>query len=234
MFRKIKNLIAKLKYQSDNLIFLREYQYSAGYCTNIGYVYETIDTIIKKFKSNVDNKFGVAIESAFNNINYAFFDLDTKEKLDLFEKLYEDVSHVIFISSIRKVEDFQYSGSTKKSDNDEPEHYWGIVDIPYDKKSEIFREHNWKICNDQKYVEYCREYNSIRIRGLYENDSRKPRIYKESGVFSKNFKLFIDKLTTFYNNEGLELSVLRFKDPKMLILFNRRKKLQNIEKNENT
>jgi hypothetical protein len=231
MFRKIKNLIAKLSHKSNNLILLREYTYSSGYSTNIGYAYETIDTIINKFKSKVDNRSGVAIESSFNNINYAFFDLDTKEKMDLFEKLYEDVPHVIFISSIKIDGD---SGLAKKSDNNEPEHYWGIVDIPYNKKSEIFREHNWKICNDQKYVEYCREYDSIRIRGLYENDSRKPRIYKENGVFSKNFKLFIDKLTTFYNNEGLELSVLRYKDPKMLILFNRRKKLQNIEKNENT
>jgi len=44
---------------------------------------------------------------------------------------------------------------------------------------------------------------------------------------------FIDKLDTYYNKEGLELSVLRYKDPTMLIKYNRRRKLQQLKDLEN-
>jgi len=214
-WRRIKNRITKSKfvYIKDSLFFLRQYEYSHGYGTDIKYACESINTIVNKFKMNVNNKFGVSIETEFNGVNYALFDLDTQEHFELFKKLYSDTPYAIFISS--------------------ENHYWGIPDIPYKNKSEIYGDSNWKVCNDQKYIDYCRSYNSIRMRGLYENYIRKPKLYYINKDLSENFKLFIDKVTTFYNKEGLELSVMRYKDTDLLIKFNRKRKLQNINNSTN-
>ena len=54
-----------------------------------------------------------------------------------------------------------------------------------------------------------------------------------NGNLSTNFQLFIDKMFIYYNNEGLELSVLRYKNPQLLIKFNRKLKLQQLSKRQN-
>lgn len=61
---------------------------------------------------------------------------------------------------------------------------------------------------------------------------RKPVLYYEHGNLSKNFKLFVEKVIKYYNNEGFELSVIRYKDPSMLIKFNRKRKLQILQNKE--
>ncbi len=77
-----------------------------------------------------------------------------------------------------------------------------------------------------------KERENILIRGLYEDLSRKPRLNEINGNLSKNFQLFIDKLSMYYNKEGLELSVLKFKDPNLLIQYNRKKKLQQLNNSD--
>ena len=232
---KNKLIKAKLITLKDSLLFIRQYKYNHTYGFDIKYTRESIETIINKYKSNIENKYGVSIESEFNGINYAVFDLDNKYHLNLFERLYSNVPHVIFISSricVDNTESLTPGFHPYNVLHDEDlEHYWGIVDIPYNKKQDIYQDHNWKVCNDQEYIKFCMNYNSIRLRGLYENENRKPKLEKTCGKLSKNFKLFIDKLTTFYNNEGLELSVLRYKDPSLLIKYNRKIKLKNLNDN---
>lgn len=172
---------------------------------------KNIEKIISKFKKNIENddQF-VSIESIFNNIRYPFFDLDTNEKLMLFKQLFLDKSYVIFQSST--------------------DHFWGIVDEKYKFKKDIFYDFNWKSCNDINYIEFSRENNILTIRGLYENEERKPKLYETRGVLSKNFQLFISELIKYYDNEGLELSVLRYKDPTLLIKLNRKLKLKHLQK----
>ena len=93
----------------------------------------------------------------------------------------------------------------------------------------MFYDHNWKICNDEKYISFCRAHNVLIIRGIYETEARKPNLYHINGNLSKNFQLFIDKMVIYYSKEGLELSVLRYKEPAMLVKFNRKQKLKQIE-----
>lgn len=109
----------------------------------------------------------------------------------------------------------------------------GILDKGYDSLFEIFRVHNWKICNDKKYTSLCVEINKNIMRGMYENKNRKPVLYETNGQLSENFKNFIDKILYYYNNEGFELSVLRYEDKELLIQFNRKLKLKQLNKNDN-
>ena len=108
------------------------------------------------------------------------------------------------------------------------DHYWGILDKNFRKFSDIFEYHNWKICNDSKYVQYCFNKQHIVIRGLYEDKNRKPFVVKTHGELSDNFKLFITKLEDFYKNEAFELSVLRYHDADMLVKYNRKLKIESL------
>jgi hypothetical protein len=197
----------------DSLYFYRQYTQYGTYSDNEKIKREKISQIIEKFKMMVNNDGGVCIESKFNGLIYPFFDLD-EQYLDLFKKLYASTPYVIFKSST--------------------DHYWGFLDTPKKNNIDIFYDHNWKICNDQKYINFSREYNRLFIRGLYEKEERRPRIFETNGNLSKNFQLFIDKLSIYYSKEGLELSVLRYQDPTMLIKFNRRRKLRQLKDYENS
>lgn len=196
--------------KTNELTFFRQYEYYGGYGTEVKIKKESLSDIIFKYKDSVKTSGGVLIESKFNNIYYPVFDIDNLDDFALFKNLYSPTPYVLFSSS--------------------KGHYWGILDTPYDNINKIFLDHNWKICNDQKYIEYSRNYKLMSIRGLYENESRKPSLYTINGNLSENFQLFIDKIVKYYNKEGLELSVLRYKDPLMLIKFNRKRKLEQINK----
>jgi hypothetical protein len=201
-----KNIIVVEK---NNLSFFEEYDYSYNYFSEKRmrpqYLHKILDSF--KTKTNVDGL--VTIESKFNNIHYAIFDLDSGDNLVLFRHLYQDTPYALFYSSA--------------------DHYWGIIDLPFNNIKDIFYDTNWKVCNDQNYVSFSRRSELLLLRGVYETEDRKPKLHSTKGIFSKNFQLFIDKLCIYYNNEGLEFSVLRFKDPKMLIKFNRRRKLQQLK-----
>ena len=209
--KKIKKAIIVVA--QDTLSFYEQYTHYGSYSNDERFRPQYLDKILDTFRNNVKSDKAVSIESRLNNIHYAVFDIDSREQYDLFKKIYAATSYTIFTSS--------------------HEHYWGILDIPFKNINEIFTEPNWKVCNDQNYVSFCMSHDKIFIRGLYENNNRKPVLYETNGKLSKNFQLFIDKLDTYYNREGLELSVLRYKDPTMLIKFNRRRKLQRLKELEN-
>lgn len=210
---KLKNMFIRAK--NDELSFLRQFTYYGSYSYHDKFARESIDKILMKFrKMTTNNDSNVSIESIFNKNYYPTFDLDNTIHLDLFKKLYAATPYALFLSS----------------KSDENDHYWAIVDYPYKKIEDIFYDATWKICNDPKYVSYCRNHNRLFIRGIYENKNRKPSLYETKGNLSKNFQLFIDKLSIYYNREGLEVSVLRYKDPEMLINYNRKRKLQQLNK----
>jgi len=204
-FRKPKLVIPD---PIDELIFFRQYTSYGSYSNSEKFKKEKVFEILAKFRDILkpDNK--VSIESKFNNLYYPIFDLDDQSKLDLFKQLYAPVPYALFKTSA--------------------DHYWGILDTAQSNLSDIFLDHNWKICNDDKYTEFSKSHRKLFIRGLYEDDSRKPHLYHINGDLSKNFQLFINKVCIYYNKEGLELSVLRYKNPKLLIKFNRKLKLEKI------
>lgn len=205
--KRKKKLKIALDIDTEDLIFLKQYTYYGGYSSEERLKIESLDNIMYKFKTE-GSYGGVIISSKFNGVYYAMFDLDSLEKYELFKKIYSSTPYAIFISS--------------------PNHYWGLLDIPYKKLNDIYHDTNWKVCNDDNYVSFTKRRENMLLRGLYENLSRKPRLNETHDVLSKNFQLFIDKLSMYYNNEGLELSVLKYKDPTMLIQFNRRRKLQQL------
>lgn len=209
-FNEIINFFIDLFNMNKNqLIFFRQYDGSSGYSTVTKFSREKIYKILLKFKKETSTNNKVNISSEFNKYFYPIYDLDTLGNYDLFKKLHTANSYVIFRSS--------------------QDHYWAILDTPYPKKKNIFYDHNWKICNDANYINFSVCNNKLMIRGLYESMDRKPVLYETNGKLSKNFQLFIDKILIYYNREALELSVLKYKDPSMLIKFNRKRKLQILQ-----
>ena len=220
LFLLIKYIIHKLRktkilfrVEQDTLSFYEQYTYSGNYSSEERLRPKYLSEILNKFRDMVRVDGYITIESKFNGIHYAVFDLDSSDNLILFRHLYQATPYALFLTS--------------------PDHYWGIVDLPYDKIYDIFQETTWKVCNDQKYVSFCRDKDMLLLRGLYENNDRKPKLYTTRGIFSKNFQLFIDKLIIYYSKEGLELSILKYKDPKMMIKYNRLRKLQKLKDLEN-
>ncbi len=193
------------------LTFWRQYTYSDGYGLGNSFVKENINIILNKFKTSSDIEDILSIESIFNDIYYPFFDLDSLEKYNLFKKIYSSTPYVIFKSSTDK--------------------YWGFIDVGTKNKKDIYFDVNWKVCNDDRYVNFSRRYDRLYIRGLYQNSDRKPFLFEiNEKKMSDNFKSFMENLDNYYNKEGLELSVLRYKDPLLLIKFNRKRKLEEIKK----
>lgn len=210
------------KSNKNELIYLRQYANYGSYSITEKIKCKSIDSIIKYFRKmiDIDDDSGVSIESKFNNLIYPVFDLDEKSQYELFKTLHEDTPYVIFMSSC-------------DDDDEDPEYkYWGIVDTPYKKFKDLILNQNWKICNDSKYVRFSDSKGKILIRGLYETKKRKPTIFEKNGICSENFELFISKLEKYYNTNGFELSVLRHKDPELLIQFNRKLKLNKINCSE--
>jgi hypothetical protein len=206
--KEVKNEVS----ESEDLVFLNQYTYYGGYSSEEKLKNISLYSLLIKFRNNNNTSDSVVISSKFKGVYYAMLDLDDNDKYELFKKIYSSTPYAIFSSS--------------------PDHYWGFLDIPYARISDIYLDTNWKVCNDSNYVSYTKRRENILIRGLYEDLSRKPRLNETNGNLSKNFQLFIDKLSMYYNKEGLELSVLKFKDPNLLIQYNRKKKLQQLNKSD--
>ena len=203
------------KIEKNQLSFFLQDDNCGSYSCTTKIKFKSIDKIIDKFKKSVENSCSVGIESEFNKNFYPVFDLDEPDQLILFKKIYAATPYVLFQSSTTRGEF--------------TDHYWAIIDLPYKKMKDIFYEHNWKsLCNDSKFIKFCRYHNRLMIRGLYEDKNRKPCLHTINGILSKNFQLFIDKLCIYYNKEGFELSILRYQNPEMLIKFNRKLKLEQL------
>jgi len=207
----------------NELIYLHQTTHYGSYDTTSKLKYKSIGSIMKYFRTmiNIDRYCEVLIESKFKNVIYPVFDLDCKSKYELFKTLYKDTPYVIFISSYNK-----------GADSENEYHYWGIIDEQYKKIKKLILNQNWKLCNDQDYINFSTRINKVLIRGIYENKNNKPKIFEKNGVLSENFELFISKLENHYNNNGFELSILRYKDTELLIKFNRKIKLNKINCSE--
>ncbi len=200
------------KHKKDILTFYHEYNVTSGYSTINKLKMKTLEKILMLFKkkiSIVSSEWNIYIESKYNNIIYPMFDLDNITNKANFEIIYKDVPYVLFQSSV--------------------DHYWGILGI---EDKNIFTNTIWLSCNDTKYVDITKKRKLFVMRGLYKKLSRKPTLIKRNGIFDENFQKFINSLVHFHNNEALELSILKYKDPKMLLKFDRKRKLEQIEINE--
>lgn len=202
----------------DKLIFYRQYTSYGSYSSYEKFRKQSIEKILLRFKRDGTIENLVSIESKFNNKYYPVFDLDTDENILRFKNMYSDTPYVLIRSSYNK-------------DIDEV-HYWAILDTPKDKFNEVYFDYNWKIINDQKYCNFSKSYKKMLIRGLYEDKNRKPLISEINGTLSKNMSKFISLLENFYNNEALELSIMRYKDHDMLLQYNRKMKIKNINSDE--
>lgn len=199
----------KLYRTKNKLTFYIEHTHYGTYSTLSVHKKKSIYKILILFKNVVHPNNVIVILSKFNNIHYMFFDLDDDDKINLFKTLYAEESYVIYCSS--------------------PNHYWGIVDKPHKNINSVLLDTNWNICNDNKYVTFTKAHNKLYIRALYKDKFRKPFLFETHGKLSKNFEMFIDKLNDFYNKEGLELSILKHKDQDLLLQFNRKLKLKEIQ-----
>lgn len=203
----------------DELIFYRQYTYHGSYSTYEKFKRENIKKILLRYKNAIDIDGSVSIESKFNNRYYPVFDLDKNETIQKFKDIYSDTPYVLFRSS-RNLSDYDES------------HYWAILDTPRNKFNDIYFDYNWKVINDNKYCKFSKSYNRLFIRGLYDDKSRKPIISEINGTLSKDMSKFISLLEDYYNNEALELSIMRYKDHDMLLQYNRKMKMKNINNNE--
>lgn len=196
-------------FHKNKLMFSYQHLKNTSYGND--YLYKNVDIkkLLKIYTDKDTTLSYVSIISQFNNKIYPVFDLDDQEKLDFFEELYIDRNYVIFSSS--------------------PDHYWAILDSQQKNVKYIFSDLKWNKCNDPKYVKFSKQYNLIRIRGIYDNLTRKPHIIKKNGILSENFSLFIKQLEDFYNNEGLKISATRYNDKNLIVLYNRKVKLEKLD-----
>lgn len=211
-----KEIEPEIKPIPNELLLFLEYTEYGSYGSNKRFAKKNFENLLMRFKETASsNGDYVYIEGKFNGIIYPFYDLDNEENREVFEKTHEFEDYVLFQSS--------------------PGHYWGIIgQTPYTNTS-FFYDTDWLSCNDPKYVSCSKGFDNIRIRGLYENMFRKPKIVKENlkEGWSENFSTYIESLVKYYDNESLELSVLKYKTPELILLFNRKRKLEQIEEKKN-
>jgi len=198
------------KSTKDELIFYHEYVVYSTYSERNKSKIFTIPDIFTRFKKEgkIPKEWGVYVKCEYNGVTYPMFDLDTVEHKETFEKLYSDVPYVLFQSSI--------------------DHYWGILGV---ENKNIFTDTYWLSCNDPSFVKMTLKTGYFRLRGLYETMSRKPIVCKINGTLSDNFQEFIEKVENFLKNDAMELSILKSKDPQMMLKFDRKRKLEQIDGN---
>lgn len=185
-------------------------------------VYSDTTIIKKRSKERLLNYFKsrklrkndmVCIEPFYNGCYYPMFDLDDLEKLELFKDIFSNEPYILFQTS--------------------PKHYWAFIDKSYENFQDIKELTNWHVCNDKNFVESSLIEKRLFIRGLYDSTDRKPKIiFRNKFDFSKNFINFVNDLESWYKNTALELSALLYRDKDLLLLYNRKKKLKNINETE--
>lgn len=213
LFSKKSKTINWNKDDDNKLLVHLEYIHHGAYSSSNKSIKSSLEKLLEYFKGEFSDRDYVYIESKFNNINYPFFDLDTEENKELFLQTHQNDRYVLFQSS--------------------PEHYWAILDGDFS-LNQILNDSMWISCNDSKYVSISKEQKNLRIRGLFENMVRKPKIISKNleDKFSDNFQQYIEKMVSYYNNEGLELSVLKYKTPELILHFDRKRKLQQLSEND--
>jgi hypothetical protein len=205
-------------FRKEKLEFLRQYIHYGSYNVNNKYENCTLKEIENKFKTsnhagrNSSGKLkendNVFILSKFGKLWYPFFDLDNKDRLNLFKEIFKNSAYSIFQSS--------------------PGKYWGILDKGDKNIKNILKSTNWIVCNDERYIEFSSKQKILTIRGTFKNIERKPKLLENNLVLSKNFSNFIKSLEDYYDNKGLEISCLLSRNENLLLIYNRKIKLNEI------
>lgn len=196
--------------KKNQLELYREYEYYDDYNTSIEIKKTSIKDIQGRLEKKSNSVISIFVNSRFNGLYYPMFDLDQNSKLNLFQQINKDIPYVIFQSSVG--------------------HYWGILDTPKKKLSDIYKDPSWKICNDSKYVSFSIQKQNMLLRATYENYERKPFVYYINGSLSENLRLFIDAFNSYLNNQGFEFSVLHHKSEDLLKELMIRKRTEKIIK----
>lgn len=207
-FRKKKLLL------DNNLNLYIQEKFFDGYSTKNICRSCNIDLLRNKIYTH-RNYIDCVISCEFNGEKFVVFDLDNEVNKDAFVEIFNKKPYVIF-----------------KSSSNKDDRYWGILGVCFDTLSKKMKR-AWTTINDYNYVVFSRNKDHMFLRGTYNNKNRKPKLSFENKKenFSKNFKLFIDKLIEYYNNEGLELSALKYETPELVLKFERLNKIKLIEKN---
>ena len=196
-------------FRKEKLEFLRQYMYYSEYNVNNKYENCTLKEIENVFKNyNISKNDNVFILSKFGKLWYPFFDLDNKDKLNLFKEIFKNSPYSIFQSS--------------------PGKYWGILDEGDKNIKNILKSTHWICCNDERYIEFSSKQKILTIRGTFKNIERKPKLLENNLVLSKNFSNFIKSLEDYYDNKGLEISCLLSRNENLLLIYNRKIKLNEI------
>jgi hypothetical protein len=206
---KIRNKIWEyFHYNENDLYFRRDLTKSSGY----GYV--TLERNIKQTKITHLYKqmsyFDFYIISKMNNGIYPMFDIDDYNTYQNF--LSNNENKYVTIQSSKN-------------------HFWVILDTPFNKynefvESKIYNE--WNVYSDNKFNSMCNRKEDFYIRGTFEKLERQPNIIHKSDNLSVDFNIFINKLTQYFSETSLELSILRYKEEDMLLKYNRILKLKRI------
>jgi len=200
---------------SDELPIHYEYEKSSivsdvgGYSTTTKFEKIKLKRILEKYKDQSFNN--LYSTTTHNDILYVLFDIDDYNKYQHFCENFKSDNYVSILSS--------------------PGHYWVIVDKPFKKFKDFISDElytDWIVYTDEKYVNMTISRQFFNIRLLFRTLNRQPTISNRVGNLSENFKTFIEKLENFHQNESLELSTLRYKDPEMLNKLKRIKKLERI------
>ena len=207
--KKIKKITNSYILKKDELTFLRIYEYFGTYSNTSKIKNTQIDFILSQYRNQ--NEYNeLIILSKLNDYHYPFFDIDDIDKYNHFCNN-TDSNYVSFQSS--------------------PGHFWVIVDKPFISLQDFIKDpifNDWIVYSDDKYTKLVSD--KFYIRGTFKTLMRQPVIDKKIGVFSDDFKTLIEKIVEHYDTDGLELSMLRYKQPDMLLQFKRMKKLTRILK----
>jgi len=188
----------------------------------------SIEKFLKKARLNNHNYTYGAISTKFNGRQYPVYDLDNESKYNDFLELHKEDNYVIFRSSKSGPDNTLTVGSGTYI---ETRHYWAIVDEDV-KSIKNYKNVNWHVINDKKYVKFVKQNNSFDLRFTYENLERKPIRIKTSPNLSKNFKLFIKTFENLIENEGLEISTLIEKNKDLITYYNRKKVLTKLTESQ--
>lgn len=200
--------------KKDKLEIYREYKYYGDYEILNKIKKSSVEDIQNRLNKQKDGVANIFINSKFNGLYYPVFDLDEQSKLNLFQKINNDIPYIIFQSSVK--------------------HYWGILDTPTSNINDIIdKDPSWKICNDPKYVKLSRNKKYLLLRATYKNYDRKPSVYYINGNLSHNLNIFIEKFKSYLNNQGFEFSVLHHKSEDLLEELMIRKRSEKINKIKN-
>lgn len=210
--RKLSGKNPEKKNVKDALIFTQTVQRYDSYSTNTDYIcLDNIQKLVQDYRQDKTSNYPFPTTN-YNGKLYAMLDLDELDKYNDFCKNF-DGKYVIFQSS--------------------PGHHWAFIDEEFETFSDFTKSeliNDWIVYTDEKYNTFSRFREYFSIRGWFETLDRQPALIYESDNLSKNFKEFIDKLENYFQTTSLELSMLKYREPNMLNLYKRQKKLQRILK----